>query len=246
MRLLVLAVLPGVGGEDKRHREPPGRTAERLLMVGEDDLLPYGSVHLRPEGFVGDDDVEPALVGERRRGHRLFVERRDDRTADRLGDAALGRGHPELERVERLLHPVAAHLVGVAHARSEVRVRPHCREEAGVDRCHRRGRHPVRSLGPSLSRLTQDRIRRGLESHVARRERVVALARAAGARVVLEPRGRRAELVGSDPELPRGLVEASGGSGIGVRVGAEREVVGEVRARAVESGALGRHGDPVR
>ena len=117
VRLLVLAVLPGVRGGHRDNRQPPLRTARLRLVAGEQDLLAQRAEHLDGEGFIGDQEVDTALVAQCRADHRLLVERRDHRTVHRFGQAGLGHEDAMLQQIQRLSHPVAAQFVGVADAR---------------------------------------------------------------------------------------------------------------------------------
>jgi len=68
-------------------------------VVGENDLLAHQRLHLRPEGFVGSDEVDPTLIGQRGCGHRLFIQRGDG-TPVELTQLGVVQGAQELENGE--------------------------------------------------------------------------------------------------------------------------------------------------
>src|SRR3546814_4710545 len=70
VRLLVLAVLPRVRGDDEWDRNPARLLADLALAPREHDLLAQAPEHLHRERFIAHDQVEPALVGERGTGDR--------------------------------------------------------------------------------------------------------------------------------------------------------------------------------
>ncbi len=137
MGLLVLPVLPGVRGEDERHREPPLRTARLQTMVGENDLLPDRAVHLAPERFIGVHQVDPALVGQCGGHYRFFIQRRDDGAIDGFRHGRLGIGHTELEPSQRGDQPVRQHLIGIADPRAQPGIGLQDGDEHAIDRGHR-------------------------------------------------------------------------------------------------------------
>jgi hypothetical protein len=67
MRLLVLAVLPGVGGEDQRDREPARGPFRHLAVGGEDDFLaaPWISRRARPRARPTADSRSACVASAR-------------------------------------------------------------------------------------------------------------------------------------------------------------------------------------
>ena len=85
-------------------------------MPCEQDFLTQRAQHLDRKGFVGDDQVDATLVAQCSADDCLLVERGDDGAIHRFGHARLGDDDPMLQQVQRVIHAVAAKLIGVAHA----------------------------------------------------------------------------------------------------------------------------------
>jgi hypothetical protein len=90
------------------------------LVSREQDFLAQRAQHLDGKCLVRDDEVDAALVAQRRADHRLFVERRDHGAIDGLRQARFGREDAVLEQVQCLAHAVAAQLVRIADPRTQL------------------------------------------------------------------------------------------------------------------------------
>ncbi len=166
MRLLILAVLPGMRRRDQRPPQPACRPADLLLLTGEDDALAHHAEHLHAERLIAGHEVQPALVGQAGGDHGLFVERGDDGAVDRL-QFALRLNHTVLERLEHATQPVARQLVRVAHPWSQRRVGLGQLDEEAIHRGHRRAGIVT------ILELRDDRRRRASQS-----QRIVAFEQA--------------------------------------------------------------------
>lgn len=89
-------------------------------MSREQDFLAQRAQHLDGKCLVRDDQVDAALVAQRRADHRFFVERRDHGAIDGLRQARFGREDAVFEQVQCLAHAVAAQLVRIAYPRTQL------------------------------------------------------------------------------------------------------------------------------
>ncbi len=154
-------------GNYERHGNPARALAHRALVAREDDLLTQATEHLHREGFVADDEVDPAFVRKGRGGDRFLVECGDHGAINGIGDAGFGRIDAVAEAVKGGTHVVGAQFVRIADAHPVRRICVDKAHEPAVERMHGAiGRRAF--VGPL--RLRQARRRRP-----ARRQRMPAL-----------------------------------------------------------------------
>ena len=77
-----------------------------MTVMGKDDLLTYGSVHLGSKRLVRHNQIDAPLIPQGRTRDGLFVEGRDHRTPNGFRNGRFGVSDPERQRIESLLHMV--------------------------------------------------------------------------------------------------------------------------------------------
>ena len=151
VRLLVLAVLPGVRGGHQRPAQPAGWTSRLLLLTGEDQTLAHGAEHLHAKRLVAGHQIQAALIGQTGRHHSLLVECGDHRAVQRL-QLALGLADTMLERCQHTAQTVAGQFVRVADTRPQLRVGAYQIDEITIQRTHGRT-GPIMKMQRRLYRL---------------------------------------------------------------------------------------------
>ena len=132
-----------MGGENEGNGQPPLRPTRVPTVLGEDDFLPKHSLHFSPKGLVGVNEVDAALVAQRRRRNRFLVQRGNHLPVDILRDSRLGGRNAKLQTFQGLEQAIGLHLVGVTDTGPEVRVGDDRRIEHGVHGAHRRRASPA-------------------------------------------------------------------------------------------------------
>ena len=137
VRLLVLAVLPGMRGRHQRPTEPAGRTPGLFLLTSENQALAHRTEHLHAEGFIAGDQIKAALVGQTRRHHRLLVEGGDD-FAVHCFHGTFRRADPMLKRFQHATQAITGQLIGIADPRAQAWVGGDQFNEEAIQGRHRR------------------------------------------------------------------------------------------------------------
>ena len=236
VRLFVLAVLPGVRAHQHRHRHPLHRAPRLQRVAGKDHFLTHGAQHLHCKGLVAHRQTQALLVGQRSADHGLFVERGDDGALQGFRHALLGRRDPVLQQVERLVHAIAAHLVGIAHPHALLRIGQRQRAHPLVDGGHRRR---VGRQGNVL------RLRQHGRAHLQLAQAVIALQHALLHGVGLQRGDGVLQLSGRHMQHRAALVEERACQLVGGAAARQWQVVRRVGAGTGEAVALDRLGDRV-
>ena len=99
MGQLVLAIFPRMRGEDNRQAKPIGLATCGDQLPREDQILAQSAKHFRGEGFVGDCQIETALVSQNGAYDGFFVKGCYHATGLGFRHPGLGGGHTMLQQI---------------------------------------------------------------------------------------------------------------------------------------------------
>src|SRR5581483_10614860 len=155
VRLLVLAVFPGVRGDEERYADPARRTTQFLLVPGEDDLLPQRAQHLDGKGFIADSEIDLTLIAECGADHGLLIEGGYDGAIDRFRYTALRFVLSMLQGGKRLMHVIAVELVWIADAWPQLWIGLDGAHKVRVNGVHRRDALSVNHMPTRFGKVGQ-------------------------------------------------------------------------------------------
>ena len=151
-----------------------------------------------------------------------------------------------MQRVQGPLHAVRAHLVGIANAWPQMGIGLDHSQETAVDGAHGSEPGPSGGIAPVSRHRTVGHRGQRPQLHLAVRQGVVAFFGAARGGVVLEGAVGLLEFSQRHPETTRTGIKMLGGGRVGVRIGHQGQVMGEIGALVIEASPFGGHGDAIR